>query len=151
MCTKVLTDACVLLVDARKVLKWKVWVKGFSTHILLCIWDNNSRRNPNLKFSKRLSSSNTPPHPWVYLEHSAIELWGVLWVFALLWRLVENYLMIQYPQCGYVKVTSRSYLSSALRITCFWRMVAALWSLAEKVPFPPECPPKKNTPFKQVW
>ena len=72
MYTKVLVDARRMLADARKVLRWKVWVKGFSTHTLSCILDKNSLRNLNLKISKRIAKTEPPPPPWVYLGHSAL-------------------------------------------------------------------------------
>ena len=50
--SKMLTDAREVLVDAHKVQKCKIWVKGFQTHNLSYILDENSLSYANLKIHK---------------------------------------------------------------------------------------------------
>ena len=42
--TSMLVDARKMLVDAHKVQKCKVWIKGFPTHNFACILDKNSSK-----------------------------------------------------------------------------------------------------------
>ena len=50
--SKMLADAREMLVDANKMQKCKIWVKGFQTHNLSYILDANSLSYVNLKIHK---------------------------------------------------------------------------------------------------